>query len=53
MGTTSDCKLNIDGAWKGVGTLAGCGGLLQDSDERWIKGYTKKIGPCDAFHVML
>ena len=46
-------KLNTDGAWKGVGTLARCGDLLRDSDGRWIKGYTKKIGSCDVFHAEL
>jgi len=44
-------KLNCDGAWKRSGTLAGCGGLLRVSNGRWIKGYFKKIGMCDAFHV--
>ena len=44
-------KLNCDGSWKGSSTLAGCGGLLRDSDGRWIKGYFKKIGMCDAYHV--
>jgi len=37
----------------GVGTLAGCGGLLRDFDGRWIKGYTKKIGLCDTFYAEL
>ncbi|PNX80630.1 receptor-like kinase [Trifolium pratense] len=26
----------------------GYGGLLRDSDGRWIKGYSRKIGACDA-----
>jgi len=42
-------KLNCDGTWKGSGTLAWCGGLLRDSDGRWIKGHFKKIGMCDFF----
>ncbi|MCI88500.1 ribonuclease H protein, partial [Trifolium medium] len=37
-------KLNNDGACKNRGEIAGCGGLFRDSDGRWIKGYTKKIG---------
>ncbi|GAU24368.1 hypothetical protein TSUD_390770 [Trifolium subterraneum] len=40
-----------DGASKNGGEVAGCGGLFRDSDGRWIKGYTKKIGTCDALHV--
>jgi ribonuclease HI len=28
--------------------LAGCGGLLRNSDGRWLKGYSHKIGTCDA-----
>jgi hypothetical protein len=31
--------------------LVGCGGLLCDSNGRWIHGYTQKIGTCDAFYV--
>ncbi|MCI72558.1 RNA-directed DNA polymerase (Reverse transcriptase), partial [Trifolium medium] len=29
--------------------LAGCGGLFRNSDGRWIKGYSRKIGTCGAF----
>ncbi|MCI85796.1 ribonuclease H, partial [Trifolium medium] len=31
--------------------LAGCGGLLRDSNGQWIHGYTQKIGACDALHA--
>jgi ribonuclease HI len=41
-------KLNCDGAYKDSLGLAGCGGLFRDSDGRWIKGYSRKIGTCDA-----
>jgi len=44
-------KLNSDDACKDRGKIADCGGLFHDSDGRWIKGYTKKIGACDALHV--
>ena len=44
-------KLNSDGACKGSGEYSGCGGLFRDSDGRWIKGYTRKIGVCDALHA--
>jgi hypothetical protein len=44
-------KLNFDGAHKKSVDLTGCGGLLRDSDGRWIQGYTQKIGTCDAFHA--
>jgi ribonuclease HI len=44
-------KLNCDGACKGKGELAGCGGILRQSDGRWIKGFSRKIGACDALHA--
>ncbi|MCH88942.1 ribonuclease H protein [Trifolium medium] len=46
-------KLNCDGACKGGGESSGCGGLFRNSDGRWMKGYIKKIGVCDAFHAEL
>ncbi|MCI03243.1 ribonuclease H protein [Trifolium medium] len=44
-------KLNSDGACRGGGDTSGCGGLFHNSDERWIKGYIKKIKACDALHA--
>jgi ribonuclease HI len=45
-------KLNCDGSQnKNSIGLAGCGGLLRDSDGRWIKGYSRKLGDCDALHA--
>ena len=44
-------KLNCDGACKGKRELAGCGGILRQSDGRWIKGFSRKIGACDALHA--
>jgi len=44
-------KLNSDGACKDMGVIAGCGCLFRDSDGRWIKDYTKKIGACDVLHA--
>ncbi|GAU35182.1 hypothetical protein TSUD_319920 [Trifolium subterraneum] len=44
-------KLNCDGAYKESLDLAGCGGLLRDSNGQWIHGYTQKIGACDALHA--
>ncbi|CAJ2647032.1 unnamed protein product [Trifolium pratense] len=41
-------KLNCDRAYKDSLELAGCGGLLRDSDGRWLTGYSRKIGTCDA-----
>ncbi|CAJ2653897.1 unnamed protein product [Trifolium pratense] len=41
-------KLNCDGAFKNSLGLAGCGGLFRNSGGRWIKGYARKIGTCDA-----
>jgi hypothetical protein len=31
--------------------IAGCEGLFQNSNGRWLKGYIQKIGACDALHV--
>ncbi|CAJ2630361.1 unnamed protein product [Trifolium pratense] len=44
-------KLNCDGAYKDSMNNAGCGGLFRDSDGRWLKGYTQRIGDCDALHA--
>jgi ribonuclease HI len=44
-------KLNCDGAYKESVHLAGCGGLLRDSNDRWIQGYTQKIGACDTMYA--
>ncbi|KAK2452886.1 TMV resistance protein N [Trifolium repens] len=41
-------KLNCDGAHKDSLGLVVCGGLFRNSDGRWIKGYSRKIGTCDA-----
>ncbi|GAU41583.1 hypothetical protein TSUD_271920 [Trifolium subterraneum] len=41
-------KLNCDGAYKDTLELAGCGGLLRDSNGRWLTGYSRKIGTCDS-----
>jgi len=41
-------KLNSDGACKGGGENSGCGGLFRSSDGRWLKGYIRKVGVCDA-----
>jgi len=44
-------KLNCGGAWKWYGNLTRCGGLLRNSDGRWIEGYFKNIGMCDVLHA--
>jgi ribonuclease HI len=44
-------KLNSDGACKGIGEYSGCGGLFRDTEGRWLKGYIRKIGVCDALHA--
>jgi len=31
--------------------ISGCGCIFCDADVKWTKGYTKKIGACDALHV--
>jgi hypothetical protein len=44
-------KLNCDGAYKKVQDVAGCSGLLWNSYGCWIRGYTQKIGCCNASHA--
>lgn len=44
-------KLNCDGSQNDRASLAGCGGPLRDSNGKWIKGYSRKIGSCDALHA--
>jgi hypothetical protein len=44
-------KFDCDGAHKKSVDLAGCGGLLRDSNGQWIQGYTQKIRTCDALHA--
>jgi len=46
-------KLNSDGACKGCGENSGCGDLFRSSDGRWLKGYIRKVGVCDALHAEL
>lgn len=36
-------KVNTDGASKGNGGAAGCGGLIRDSFGCWIAGFTRRI----------
>jgi hypothetical protein len=31
--------------------LVGCGGLLKDLNISWLKGYSRKIGSCDALYA--
>ena len=38
------CKLNIDGLALENPRRASRGGLIRDSNERWIKGFTQNIG---------
>ena len=40
--------LNTDGCCKGSSELAGCGGLLRNTNGDWIKGYSYNIGSCNA-----
>ncbi|GAU18198.1 hypothetical protein TSUD_249000 [Trifolium subterraneum] len=44
-------KLNCDGSQNDRLGLAGCGGLLRNSDDNWLKGYSRKLGNCDALHA--
>jgi hypothetical protein len=44
-------KLNFDGFYKESVDLAGCGGLIRDSNGQGLTSYGRKIGTCDSFHV--
>ena len=44
-------KLNCGGAYKESVDIAGCGGLIRDSNGQWLKGYVRKIGTCDALYA--
>jgi ribonuclease HI len=44
-------KLNCDGAYKESVDIAGCGGLIRDSNGQWLKGYVWKIGTCDVLYA--
>jgi len=44
-------KLNCDGEYKDSFDLVGCDGLFRNSDGGWIKGYSQKVGTCDALCV--
>ncbi|GAU43930.1 hypothetical protein TSUD_28720 [Trifolium subterraneum] len=41
-------KLNTDGACKDDRT-AGCGGIIRNSDGRWIDGFAKSLGKCNSY----
>ena len=36
-------RLNTDGSFNGASGLAGCGGLIRDSNGQWVKGFAKRI----------
>ena len=38
------CKLNTDGASLGNPGKAGGGGIIRDSEGRWVKGFARSIG---------
>lgn len=46
-------KLNTDGSFIGNPGLAGCGGLMRDHNERWIKGFTRSLGQASSVEAKL
>jgi hypothetical protein len=44
-------KLKRDGSKNNMVSLAGCGGLLGDSDGKWLEGYSRKLEACDDLHA--
>ncbi|MCH80696.1 ribonuclease H protein [Trifolium medium] len=45
-------KLNTEGARKHR-NIAGCGGIIQDSQGEWLGGFAKGVGDCSAFMAEL
>jgi ribonuclease HI len=41
-------SLNTDGASRGE-VIAGCGGLLRNSNGQWLGGFSKNLGRCNAY----
>ena len=46
-------KLNTDGCSKGMCSRAGGGGVIRDSQGRWISGFMIHIGACNAIGAEL
>jgi len=46
-------RLNCDGSCKENEEPASCEGRLCDYDGRWLKGFSLKIGACDALHAKM
>ena len=46
-------KLNIDGASNSNLGRAGGGGLLRNSDDNWIRGFSRSMGTCSSLMVEL
>lgn len=44
-------KLNSNGASKGNPGDGGCGGLIHDEIDKWLRGYTCHIGTCNAYNA--
>lgn len=42
-------RLNTDGAARGQGGTAGCGGVLRDGDGHWLCGFAKPLGQSCAY----
>lgn len=39
-------KINTDGALRPNSSIAGCGGIIRDSNGRWVAGFYKSLGLC-------
>lgn len=47
--TVGYVKLNFDGSSIRECGIGGCGGLIRDSSGKWVTGYTKSLGYCNAY----
>ncbi|XP_061347266.1 uncharacterized protein LOC133292825 [Gastrolobium bilobum] len=51
--TDGSVIINIDGAVRGNPGLAACGGLIRNSQGRWLGGFAYKLGICSSFKAEL
>ena len=42
-------KLNTDGSSAGNSRIANCGGVVQDEQGRWVRGFARQIGLTTSF----
>lgn len=43
------CKLNTDGSARGCPGISGAGGVVRDSDGKWLRGFSRYLGQTNSF----